>query len=175
VLARLGEHSVTDVQDNHPTLGIILPNIELSLVEVLSRKLWCNTVPDRTLYPGIDSKIAVPTDLLAFVPDVPFASLRGGYLMNMGTGLMTWDIPVTGTAVYRVDFEDLPETVASVVFYSALVHSYLTDIGRESIVQEWRGMLQTATILMEREHLQNRKYTTVHSPRFQRIASALRG
>jgi len=175
MLSRLGEHSVTDIDDNHPTLGIILPNIELCLTEVLSRKLWCNTVPDRTLYPGIDSKIAIPTDLLAFVPDVSFASVRGGYLMDMSSGLMTWDIPVTGTAVYKVEFEDLPETVASVVFYSALVQSYLTDIGRESIVQEWNGMLQNATILMEREHLQNRKYATYNSPRFHRISSALRG
>jgi hypothetical protein len=175
ILPVLGEHTVTRVDARHPTLAVILPNIDRALDETLTKGWWFNTAQVK-LFPGLDKTIALPNDTLAFLPDADFrGSVRGKKLYNNETVSFTWDGPVTGVLTERVGFEDLPESVASFVFYYALVTTYLTDIGLEPIVEQWREMADSAEELATAEHLRNVRYSTRKSPRYARYRNSLRG
>ena len=50
ILPKLGEHRVTSVDNKHPTLAIILPEIENELKKLLARGWWFNEF-DYKAYP----------------------------------------------------------------------------------------------------------------------------
>lgn len=174
ILPALGEHPVTSVDTKHPTLAIIVPIIEAKLDETLMRGWWFNEYP-YTLYPNSEGGIDMPAGTLAYIPrDVP-AIVRGRQLYNPTTVNFLWDAPVEGTLQQRVLFNELPESVATYVFYSALVQTYLTDIGLEGVVQKWEQAKMEAEATATQEHLRNKKYSTRNSSRYSRLRAAMRG
>lgn len=173
ILPKLGEHTVTSTSAKHPTLGIILPNIELKLTKLLEHGWWFNTADTVTLYQDTQGKIARPVDLLSLeTVDGPVA-MRSDYLWNTVTGTDVFTRPITGRGIYRMEFKDLPETAARVVLYEGCVESYLTDIGKESIVAEWRLEAEVAMRDLKAHHLRQKRYSTQKSNRFLRIRSAM--
>lgn len=174
ILPALGEHPVTRVDVKHPTLAVILPVIDSNIDMCLMRGWWFNEFPT-TLYPDSEGGIATPTDTLAFIPDCGFSgTVRNGVLFNTATLTYLWDSAVTGTIQLRLPFEELPESVATYVFYTALVQTYLVDIGLESVVGEWKQIAKTAEFLAANEHLRNMRHTTRKSGRYARLRSAMR-
>ena len=98
ILPKLGEHTVTSTSAKHPTLGIILPNIELKLTKLLEHGWWFNTADTVTLYPDTLGKIARPVDLLSLeTVDGPVA-MRSDYLWNTATGADVFTGPSRGEA-----------------------------------------------------------------------------
>lgn len=175
ILPVLGEHTVTRVEAKHPTLAVILPNIERCLSETLLRDWWFNRSAV-TLYPNSEGEVSIPLNTLAFLPDSEFpGSVRGKRLYNHESMSYVWSKPVKGVLKERVEFEELPESVAMYVFYYAMVVTYLTDIGLEAIVAEWKEMADSAEETATREHLKNARYSTRRSERYGRLARALRG
>jgi len=174
LLPALGEHPVTRVDAKHPTLAIILPVIQAKLDETLLRGWWFNEY-DYTLYPSPEGGIELPDDTLSFVGHDVRASVRGRNLFNPETMSFKWTAPVKGRLMLRLSFDELPESVASLVFYSALVQAYLTDIGLEAVLQEWDKARIQAERLASTEHLRNMKHSTRKSARYGRYRSALRG
>lgn len=174
ILPALGDHVVTRVDARHPTLAVILPVIELKLSETLLRGWWFNE-DTYTMYPDAEGEIPVPTTTLAFIPTREYkATVRDGRLYNRDTRNFIWPGPVTGTLQERLEFEELPESVATYVFYSALVQAYLVDIGLEQIVAKWEGLAQIAEFSATAEHLRNKRHSTKNSARYGRYISALR-
>lgn len=174
ILPALGEHPVTRVDVKHPTLAVILPVIDSNVDMTLMRGWWFNEFPT-TLYPDSEGGIAVPTDTLAFIPHEGMpGTVRNGVLFNTSTLGYLWDKPVPGTIQLRLTFEELPESVATYVFYTALVQVYLVDIGLESVVGEWKQIAKTAEFLAANEHLRNMRHTTRKSGRYARLRSAMR-
>ena len=175
ILPKLGEHTVTRVDARHPTLAIILPIIEQCLVETLQKAWWFNG-GRTTLYPDSDKQIFLPTTCMSFLPDAEFVgSVRGNRLYNNETMTYEWPKPVTGILRERVEFEELPETVATYVFYYALCTAYLTDIGLESVVEQWKEMADSAEEAATLEHLRNVRHSTQKSRRWGRLQRSLRG
>ena len=175
ILPVLGEHTVTRVDARHPTLAVILPNIQRALDETLIKGWWFNTFRTK-LYPALDKTIVLPNDTLAFLPDSAYnGSVRGKKLYNGDTLSYVWETTVEGVITERVQFEELPESVASFVFYYAMVTTYLTDIGLEAIVEQWKEMADSAEELATAEHLRNKRYSTRKSSRYSRLRRAMRG
>lgn len=174
-LPALGEHVVTRVDARHPTLAVILPVLELKIKECLMRGWWFNE-GQYTLYPDTGGEIALPTNTLSFLPtgDVE-ATVRNFRLYNKAARSFVWTGPVAGTLQENLEFDELPESVATYVYYSTLVQVYLTDIGLESVVQKWEGYATTAEYTATQEHLRNMKYSTRKSARYARWVGALRG
>ena len=174
-LPALGEHVVTRVDARHPTLAVILPVLELKIKECLMRGWWFNE-GQYTLYPDTNGEIVLPTNTLSFLPtgDVK-ATVRKFKLYNQAARNFVWPGPVDGTLLENLDFEELPESVATYVYYSALVQVYITDIGLEQVVQKWEGYAQTSEFTATQEHLRNMKYSTRKSSRYAHWRSALRG
>jgi len=174
ILPALGEHPVTSLNTKHPTLAILLPKIQNKLEDLTMMGWWFNTFKT-TLYPDSEGGVALPTDTLSFVPMFDNAVQRGSALYNGDTQSYIWTAPIEGTIITRIPFDELPESMASYVFYSALVVAYVTDIGMENEVQLWQTEAAQAERRVMSEHLRNRKYTTQRSPRYQRIRHAMRG
>lgn len=175
ILPKLGEHPVTRVDARHPTLAVILPVLEQCLVETLQKDWWFNRACV-TLYPDSEGEIALPANLMSFLPDEGFVgSVRGSRLYNNGDLSFRWPGPVRGIMRERVEFEELPESVATYVFYYGLVTTYLSDIGLEPIVEQWKEMADSAEEQATQEHLKNARYSTQKSRRWGRLQRSLRG
>ncbi len=176
MLPKLGEHPVTSLDVRHPTLAVILPEVENELIGTCIRGWWFNEF-EYTAYPDNNGNITLGADTLSFVPLVgqPLASLRGLNLYNPETLSYVWDAPIKGIVVQRVEFDELPETAAQYVWYSALVNAYATDLGVSPELQMWGSKAQIAWTSMLAEHLRQRKYSTTNSKRFQRLRAAMRG
>lgn len=174
ILPALGEHPVTQVNVKHPTIAILLPILEAKLDETLSRGWWFNEY-EYTLYPDSEGLISIPTDTLMFIPTCVDAITRGNRLFNPLTDNYVWTAPVKGVITRRWPFEELPETVATYVFYSALVQAYLTDLGLEATLQAWQQIRDQSEHNATSEHLRNKKHTTRKSARYQRLRAAMRG
>lgn len=174
ILPKLGEHPVTNLDVKHPTLAIILPVIDLTLDTVLRRGWWFNEY-EYTVYPDSEQLAGVPNDTLEFLPDETGPVVRGERFFNTTDGSFKFSGPFKGMLRLRLPFDELPESVATLVMYTALVEIYLTDIGLEQVVNEWRDKVAVADAQACSEHLRNKRHSTKKSHRFRRIRCAMRG
>ena len=174
ILPKLGEHPVTKLDAKHPTLAIILPEVDLQLRTLLIKGWWFNQ-SEVTLYPDSEKKVAIGTDVMDFVPQDATVALRGKSLYDTSTNDYKFSASVKGLATYYVPFDDLPEAAALSVLYTSLVQIYATDIGLEQVLQLWETKRQEANQLLLAAHLRNKKYSTQGTRRMQRIRASLRG
>ena len=174
VLPKLGEHPVTSTEAKSPTLAVVIPQINATSRNLLTRGWWFNTF-DATLYPDSEQFIDVPLNTLKWIPEPDVSCIvRGERFYNGKTRTFKFTEPVHGVITQDVPFEELPESVAQTVLYGALVIVYATDIGLENVVQIWQGLAGTAMSLMEAEHLQNQRYSIRKSRRYLKLRSAMR-
>lgn len=177
ILPKLGERPVTSVEAKSPTLAVILPQIDAEIHLVLAPGWWFNTCYNVDLFPDSEGNLVVPDDTISFLPakGYPDVIARGGRFYNTTTRNYFFTEKIRGTLIQWVDFEDLPETAARFVLYSALVTIYATDIGLEQVVQLWRQYAQQGQTNMEQEHLRHRQYNIKQNPRYRKLRNAMRG
>ncbi len=174
ILPKLGEHPVTSVTDKSPTLSVVIPEINAQRRNVLTHGYWFNRF-DTELFPDLNSEIALPLNTLAFQAECYRAVVRGPKLFNGDTLSYLWDTSVKGVVTLDIPFEELPESAAQLVLYTAMITAYGTDIGLDPVLQLWQGHATQAALQVQKEHLRNMKYTTQRSPRYARLWAALRG
>jgi len=176
ILPKLGEHRVTSLDSKSPTLGVILPEIDAQIDLCLQGGWWFNTF-HVDLFPNSEGGIDVPEDTLSFVADAQYGIVtqRGEQFYNAATRSYIFTDKISGKLIQRMGFEDLPQSAANFVLYTALVSIYLTDIGLEQVVQSWSAQANIAQSAMEQEHLRQRKYTIKQSRRYQNLRRAMRG
>lgn len=173
ILPKLGEHEVTRLDVPHPTLAIILPEIENELRSVLGKGWWFNEYKYNAM-PNSEGKIVLGTNVLSFTPTQVAAVLRGQELYNPETLSFVWTSPVEGVVRELLEFDVIPASAQQYVMYSALVNAYATDIGLEKEIQLWQTRAGAAYSDMLAEHLRQRKYSTRTTRKFQNLARALR-
>lgn len=173
-LPKLGERPVTSLDVKHPTLAILLPIIEHSRRVLLGRGWWFN-VYQTTLYPDTEGVIRAGTQTLSFVPDEPGAAvLRGGVLFNPSTLTTVFSAPVSGEVTQDVPFDELPESAAVYVFYSALTEAYATDIGQTQELEVWARLAGQAWADLMAEHLRQVRYNTRQHRAWRKMRRAMR-
>lgn len=174
ILPKLGEHPVTSVEAKSPTLAVVLPQLDETRSTVLLGGWWFNEYPV-TLYPDSQGEIAAPNSLLSFVPHERIRIVqRGRKFFNASDRSFKFNGPISGIMTQDIPFEELPESVAQYVLYTALVVVYATDIGFEEVVKLWNGMASAAQIAMEAEHIRQMKYTVKSSKRWSNLRRSLR-
>lgn len=175
ILPKLGEHRVTRLDVKHPTLAIILPEVEYEIKRLLLKGWWFNEF-DTTLYPDKEGHISVGTDILTFTPKYPDTAVqRGARLYNPQDRSYVFDEPIEGRCREYVPFEELPESAAQAVYYTALVTCYGTDIGLTNEVQLWGSAAQAAAGDLLAEHLRQKRFNTKSTRQFRKLRCALRG
>ena len=175
MLPKLGEHPVTSLEINHPTLAIILPEVENELALTLNKGWWFNEY-EYTAFPDNDGKIVLGADTLMFtpMPTEPLALLRGLDLFDPVNQTYVWTKPIKGIVRSNVEFDLLPESAAQYIWYSALVNIYVTDIGFTQEVQVWGAKAKNSLTDMLAEHCRQRRFSTRHSRRFRKLQASLR-
>lgn len=174
-MPKLGERAVTSLTTKHPTLAILLPIIEQTLRTTLQRGWWFNEF-EYTAHPAVSGEIDIGTSALSFVPHQDgVAVVRGQRLYNPATLSYTFTEPVDGKVIQYVQFNELPESAASYVFYSALIEAYATDIGVTQELGVWQTQAARAWNDLLAEHLRQRKFSTRKSRRWRQLISAMRG
>lgn len=175
ILPKLGEHRVTNLTQKHPTLAVILPEVENELRKLLARGWWFNEF-EYTAHPNSEGFIVLGTETITFTPnDVDVAVQRGQELYNPITLSYKFAEPVKGQVRQYIEFDSVPEACAQHVFYSALVSIYVTDIGYTQEVQLWQVQAAQSYSDLLAEHLRQRKYSTRRSSKWANLRRALRG
>lgn len=176
ILPKLGEHVVTSLAQRHSTVALILDEVDSQVRTLCQRGWWFNEY-STTLQRNTAQEIELPLNALSFLPDdMSFNAVqRAGKLFNADTLNFTWAAPMAGTLKVLLDFEELPESAAQAAWYSALCAVYVTDIGMAQDLQMWDQARISAATTMEAEHLDQKKYSTARTYRYQRIRSAMRG
>lgn len=173
VLPKLGERAVTSLEVKHPTLAVVLPIIEQRLRSTLNRGWWFNEYP-YTVPLSPDGEAYLGTDTLSFVPVVAGEAVqRGDRLFNPTTLSYVFTKPIQGVITQYVQFDELPDTAATHVFYAALVEAYATDLGVTTELQLWQSLAATGWSDLLSEHLKNRKHSTKNSPRWKKLIKAM--
>lgn len=173
ILPKLGEHGVTRLDMKHPTLAIILPEVDNELNKLLAKGWWFNEF-DYTAHPDPEGGIALGLDVLSFVPEeVNVAVQRGLALYNPVTLSYVFTAPVKGRVRQKVAFDDLPESAKQSVYYTALVNAFITDIGLTNEVQQWQAQAYASYSDLTAEHLRQKKYSTRGSRKWANLRRAL--
>lgn len=174
ILPKLGEHRVTRVDIKHPTIAIIVPEVENTLRQALLKGWWFNEFL-YTAQPDSEGFITLGIETLSFLPqkDQPYAVMRDGKLYNPETLSYVWTESVTGLVKQYVAFDSCPESAQQFVWYSALVDIFTTDIGMATELQIWTGHAKAAYGDLLGEHIRQRKYSTQQSSRWKRLRAAM--
>lgn len=173
-LTALGEARVTSESVRHPTVDIVRSTIDLKRRSLLERGWWFNQA-NVTMYPGVDGTMEYPFDALSIIGfDGRTLIARNGLLFDMDNGTNQFTQPLEMQVTYDLDFPNLPECAAIVVWTKAAQEVYAGDYGVDSTVERLNYQEQTAMQTMEMLHLRNRRYSTRDRRGFQRIVRALR-
>lgn len=173
VLRTLGERPVSTLDLNHPTLAVVIPELELKRKTLLLRGWWFNH-RNVTVLPNMAKEFVVPTGL-AHTVEYPYYVLDGKVFDPERETFTISKDKLKVLTTFDVDFEKMPEVAACVVQFEAAISAYCHDIGLESTVQLWQQESSRAYALLEREHLRNMKYNTRQSGAAARILTAMRG
>lgn len=171
----LGEARVTSTDTRHPSVDLILSTIATKQKLLLERGWWFNTSVVQ-MYPNDVKQIAYPVDTLRLESDDrrKIYTSREGMLYDVLDGTSYFDGPVYLQVSVNLDFEDLPECVATVITYRAARAVYVGDMGNDSSVSDLMQNEQLASLQMETLHMRNMNYNTRNRRDFSRIVSALR-
>ena len=173
ILPALGEHPVTSLDVAHPTLAILLPIMEQKRRELLGKGWWFNSFK-YTVSPNVEGEIPVPVDTIEFITDNG-AIVRGGLLFNPATYSSVFTSDVTGNLITDVPYDECPDSIQGVILYSALVQTYATDIGLESVLSYWQDQERENKERATSMHLRYMRHSTRKSARYGRFIAALRG
>lgn len=175
MMPKLGEHEVTSVEARHPTVALILPEIEDVLRIVLGKGWWFNEF-NTTLFPDSEQEINLGVDVINVVPYADgIAVQRGRRMYNPITFSYKFESPLDVRIRQYVPFEEVPEPAAVWVRNQALTNVYTSDLGVTPDLQVWATMVEKAASDLLAEHLRNKKYTTRNSRPFRRLRNAIKG
>lgn len=175
-LHALGETRVSSTDIRHPTVDLAISTIRIKQRGLLEQGKWFNTTRVR-MYPNDEGRVEYPVDALT-VQDAcgrKVYAMRQRMLFNVTDNTAIFSAPVDLTVMYDVDFEDLPECVATVVTYRAVRAIYVGDFGNDSSVSDHVQNEQQAYLTMDMLHMRNMQYNTRSRKGFRRLRNALQG
>lgn len=173
IMPKLGERPVTSLQAKHPTLAVLLPVLEVRLRSFLLKGWWFNQYT-YTAHPSPDGTIRLGLNTLSFVPEEEGVATRGLELFKTEDLSYTFTEPVKGRITQYVQFDDLPESAAHYVFYSALIETCATDLGQQPELQVWQRLAGEGWDGVVSEHLRQKKFNTRKTRQWQKYRRALR-
>lgn len=160
IMPKLGERPVTSLDVAHPTLAVLLPILEKNRIDTLIKGWWFNEY-EHVAMPDSEGVITLGNDTLRFIPHCSgIAVMRGKQLFNPSTLTNVFTSSVAGVITQDVEFDLLPDSAATYVFYSSLVEAYTTDLGVSQELQVWQMKAGDAWGTLLGEHLMQKKPST---------------
>lgn len=174
ILPYLGENPVTGLDTRHPTVALIIDNIDQQIDLLLGRGWWFN---ERvvTLYPSSEGDMPSPKNTVAIYSlDGRNVEMRNDKLYDLDVGSYYFTEAVNLKLIERLTFNELPEYAKQVVQARAAMAVYIKEFGVESAVEEIQKQETTALNLLMQEHLRKRQFNSLKNNRAARFMSALR-
>ena len=174
ILPKVGERAVTSLEVKHPTLAVLLPIVTNTRSSLLLKGWWFNAATYEA-HPDSDGHIMLGASTLSFVPHRPDTAIAlANQLYDPSTLNPVFTEKVVGDIVRDVPFDSLPESAAQVVWYTALVEMYATDIGMSQELQLWLTAAKDAHDTLMSEHLSNRRHNTRARSQYRHLRRAMR-
>ncbi|ANT45401.1 putative tubular protein A [Pectobacterium phage PP90] len=175
-LTALGEARVTSTDTRHPSVDLILQTLATKQKLMLERGFWFNT-QDEEMFPDLLGLIPYPATSIAVesLDGYTIYSKRNNWLFDNTHNTMYFTGPVCIRVTYNLDFEDLPESVATVITYRAARAVYVGDLGNDASVQDLVLNEQQAMLLVEEQHMRNKKHSTRRRRPWGKYQNALSG
>jgi len=173
-LTALGEARVTSTDTRHPSVDLILQTLATKQKLLLERGWWFNT-QDEEMFPDTLGRIPYPAASIAIksLDGYTIYSKRNHFLFDNTHNSMYFTGPVCIQVTYNLDFEDLPESVATVITYRAARAVYVGDLGNDASVQDLVMNEQQAMLLVEEQHMRNKKHSTRRRRQWARYQNSL--
>lgn len=175
ILPYFGQASITSVNHKHPTVAMILANIESARKYLLNQGWWFNTFITK-LNPDTQKHIVIDSGVIAIQGlGSDNVQLRGRDLFNVDTGSFLFQKSVNVVLLQDIPFEKLPYSAQYWIQCRAAFNAYVRDYGIEEVVQEMQLRQQQARIRLTAQHLAKRRYKTTRTPNYAKYMQALRG
>lgn len=131
MLSVLGEQPVASLPSDYYMATLAQAKLAEVSRAVQARGLQCNTETDVVMSPGVDNKIAVPSNALHVDGVSPTVNItvRGGYLYDVDNHTDQFTQSIDVDIVYLLDFENLPE----------VIRQYITIKAGREFQRKWLG------------------------------------
>lgn len=175
-LTTIGEARVTSLDTRHPSVDLIKQTLATKQKLLLERGWWFNIEYEK-MYPDTLKRVPYPADAIAIksMDGYTIYSRRNGYLYDNTCNTTEFDGPVNIQVTVNLDFDDLPESAATVIAYRAARAVYVGDFGNDSSVSDMAQNEASAMLLLEEQHLRNMKHNTRRRRAWGRYQNALSG
>jgi hypothetical protein len=168
ILRQLGEPPIVSLDDQYPTLDLILPALSEARQALLDDRWWFNWFSDVTLTPDLDGRVFVSSDTLAFFPDDPTRFIWAGDRIRLRDGSDIIGQSVKGTRTVDLSFEQLPIPARRAITYRAAISVYGSDVGQDTVYQTLLGYYNDAYGELTNMHTRQRRFSTRNRKRSQR-------
>lgn len=175
ILPYFGQASITSVNNKHPTVAMIMANIQSARKYCLNQGWWFNTFRTK-LNPDSQKHIVVDSGVIAILGvGRDNVQLRGRDLYHVDTGSFLFDKSVQVILYEDIPFEKLPYSAQYWIQCRAAFNAYVRDYGIEEVVQEMQAREAQALKRLTSQHLAKRKYSTTRTRNYAKYMEALRG
>jgi len=175
ILRSMGEHPVSSLDVQYPTLNIALPALDVATDTILSEGWWFNTRYKVSLLADINGVTTVPGNTLSFYPDNECITFEGTRFIWADTGNPLVNQTVCGRLVTSLDYDACPTTAKYTIAYQAAYDTYVADNGIDSTAQDLRNKLAGWASALSSMHTRSRKVSSFKRPTVSRWLNNLRG
>lgn len=176
MLATIGQLPLNELDARHPHVASglrILEEKNASAQLNAGAGWWFNTIDTFTLRQDIAGKVAVPADLIKFVPkNYPDRyGVIGGYLHDNINDTNIIGENVVVSAIRKLDFEDLPVLANSYIGYSAITsfqRDYDGDLQKTQLIEKDE---QKAWVNLRAQDIREKRANTKRNPQVALVMS----
>lgn len=174
ILRRLGERTVTSVDEPYPTIELALTALDRARKGLLLDEWFFNTRYLVHLQPDETGEVRVPAGVLALYPKDPERFMWVGAYVKR-----TWDLgpagePVACKLVSDTAFEEMPNAACTYVTMVAAQQVYVQDMGNDDAVAAMQQEAAQAYQQLSAQHTRIRRTSTRESPRYMQYLRKLR-
>lgn len=162
-LATMGQNPINSLNDPHPMRGAATSLLYKENRRRQAVGRWYN-MEQVTLTPDtIDGKIYLPGDKISFRAPTRNTVQRGRTLYDLDNGTPIFTLPVKGTLIRLVPFDDLPESAAAWIAAEVVLKFQMSYDGDSNKTKQLAIDAATAKADENIDHIRNRKTNLIDS------------
>lgn len=177
MLGLLGELPINDLDAFHPVVPKAVSVIITTSAVVQGDAWWFNTETITLSPQAVTKEILLPSDVLAIdtSTSVPQVTQRGPRLYNLDGATLQFNAPVQVTLRRLVAYEELPHNARAYIRARALLAFQNTIDGDAVKSREIKDEVKNTYMVLNAEHVRNRKVNMLTRPSVGRILNNIRG
>lgn len=174
VLRELGEQPLTSTDTSYPTVELAQTALKTARLELLQKGWWFNSAVNFSVTVSSDGKLALPDNVLEFIPDNPNYIWAGKYIMDKNGGAtFTSDTVVKGSIKFDLTLQNMPYSAQEWIVLAAASKVYVADFGPDSKYQEIQLRIRELFNTLSAQHVRAKRPTMRNRPAVQQYYRSL--